>query len=70
MTDQRVIQTAEAEQVGFYNPTQREIREALFTAFREDMEKNPVGGEVPFMPIRAKQIIRNALDRANCGEFK
>ncbi|MGI3168418.1 hypothetical protein ACRARG_04650 [Pseudooceanicola sp. C21-150M6] len=66
MTDQRVIQTAGSEQVPFYNPTQGEIRLAISTVFLEDQRESD---EAP-IPARVFRLIREALDRANAGEFR
>lgn len=70
MTDQRVIQTAEAEQVPMYTATQAEVRYALERVIAEDQKAHQQSGPELFIPTRIHSLIREAFDRANAGEFR
>lgn len=72
MNDQQLIETKGARQVpikrrdGLPHATPIEIREALYTVLIEDAE-NP---NTPRIPSHIGALIREAIARANRGEFQ
>lgn len=72
MTSQTLIETKDAKQVQFrrkdgqMHPTPVEIRTALYTVLDEDA-RNPA---TPRIPVHINAIIREAITRANRGEFQ
>ena len=65
MTDQRVIQTAEAQQVP-HVPKPYEIRHALAAELAGHARR----GNAPFISIEIEKLIDRAFARANDGEFR
>lgn len=72
MTDQQILKTEGARQVPIMrkdkqmHPTPVEIRTALYTVLDEDAQ-NP---NTPSIPAHIGSIIREAITRANAGEFQ